>query len=90
MLYVPPKPAELAKLKANQNKTSSEMAELTGSTESRTWRKSTGGERTISAQTLFFLMARLDLAPKEIERVLNRMRKVGAHINLSVSGESET
>lgn len=90
ILYVPPSPAALSKLKADLNKSSAEMAELSGSMESRTWRKYTGGERAISAQTLFFLMARLELTPKEIERVLGRMRKVGASIDLSAdAGELE-
>jgi predicted metal-dependent enzyme (double-stranded beta helix superfamily) len=83
ILYSPPSPAALAKLKAKLNLPSAKMAELFGSEEARTWRKYAGGERTVNAQTLFFAMALLELTPEEIERVLNRMRDAGAQIELS-------
>lgn len=85
ILYSPPSPTSLAKLKAELNLSSAKMAELFGSEESRTWRKYAGGERTVSAQTLFFAMALLELTPAELDRVLNRMRLAGAQIELSGS-----
>lgn len=84
ILYSPPSTESLAKLKARLNLSSSGMAELFGSEEPRTWRKYAGGERQVSAQTLFFAMAQLELTPKEIERVLNRMRELGAQIEISL------
>jgi hypothetical protein len=83
ILYSPPLPAALAKLKAELNLSSAKMAELFGSEEARTWRKYAGGERQVSAQTLFFAMALLELTPAELDRVLNRMRLAGAQIELS-------
>jgi hypothetical protein len=84
ILYTPPTTASLAKLKEKLNLTSAGMAELFGSEEARTWRKYAGGERQVSAQTLFFAMAQLELTPKEFERVLNRMRETGASIEVSL------
>ncbi|MDI9690290.1 XRE family transcriptional regulator, partial [Burkholderia cenocepacia] len=54
----------------------------------RQWRKYTGGEepRDISPHILFFAAARLELTPEEFERVLARMRSIGATIDLG-SGE---
>jgi hypothetical protein len=86
ILYSPPSTTSLAKLKAELNLSSAKMAELFGSEEARTWRKYAGGERQIGAPTLFFAMARLELTPEEIERVLNRMREAGAAIELSADG----
>jgi hypothetical protein len=39
---------------------------------------------------LFFAMARLELPPEDIERVLDRMRKVGASVDLSATGEEDS
>jgi len=83
ILYSPPSPASLAALKAELNISSAKMAELFGASDGRTWRKYTGGERSVSAQTLFFAMAMLELTPEEIERVLNRMRAAGAQVEIS-------
>lgn len=88
ILYSPPSPESLAKLKAKLNLSSSKMAELFGSEEARTWRKYAGGERQVSAQALFFAMALLELTPKEINRVLDRMREAGAQIELDTAGLS--
>ncbi|MBB5506706.1 hypothetical protein HDG35_002975 [Paraburkholderia sp. JPY681] len=63
---------------------SAQMAELFGVQGGRQWRKYTGGEtpREISPHLLFFAMARLELDPETLERVLNRMRTAGATIEL--------
>jgi len=83
IIYSPPSPSALAKLKSKLQATSNEMAILFGSSEGRTWRKYTGGERVVSVQILFFAMAQLELTPEEIERVLNRMRAAGAQVEIS-------
>lgn len=58
------------------------MANLFGVSDGRQWRKYMGGDREMSAQTLFFAMARLELATEDINRVLDRMRSLGALIEL--------
>lgn len=82
MLYAPPSAEALIKLKADLGLTSAEMAQLFGVSDGRQWRKYTGGEREISPQILFFAMARLELDAKSIERILDRMRAVGAQVEL--------
>lgn len=88
MLYSPPTPEALAKLKSELNLSSSQMAELFGVSEARQWRKYTGGERVMSAQILFFALARLELDSKTIERILNRMREIGATIDLDTPSQA--
>ncbi|WP_322789921.1 hypothetical protein [Cupriavidus gilardii] len=58
------------------------MAELFGISEGRQWRKYTGGDRDISLQMLFFGLARLELDEATIERIFDRMRKVGAIVDV--------
>lgn len=62
--------------------TGAEMAELFGVSDGRQWRKYTGGEREVSPQILFFAMARLVLDETQIEQILDRMREVGAQVEL--------
>jgi hypothetical protein len=96
MNYTPPKPEDLERLKGELQYSSADMANLFGVTTGRQWRRYTsknteaGVHREMSAHMLFFAMARLELTSKEIDRVLSRMRKVGAQIDLSPSGESES
>ncbi|KWO49270.1 hypothetical protein [Burkholderia territorii] len=89
MQYAPPTPKDLEKLKHDLQFSSTQMAELFGVQGGRQWRKYTGGEepRDISPHILFFAAARLELSPEEFERVLTRMRTIGATIDLG-SGES--
>lgn len=82
MLYSPPSPESLAKLKAELGFTSAQMASLFGVSDGRQWRKYMGGDRDMSAQILFFAMARLELTPEEFDRVLDRMRSLGATIEV--------
>lgn len=89
MLYSPPSPESLAQLKADLGLSSAQMAQLFGVSDGRQWRKYTGGERDMSAQILFFALARLELDEATIEKVLKRMRKIGATIELS-GAESES
>lgn len=85
MLYTPPTPSDLEKLKQELNLSSAGMADLFGVQGGRQWRKYTGGEtpRDISPHLLFFAMARLELDSETMERILNRMRAVGATIELN-------
>ncbi|MGU4701982.1 XRE family transcriptional regulator [Burkholderia cepacia] len=89
MRYDPPSPKDLEKLKNDLQFSSAQMAELFGVQGGRQWRKYTGGEepREISPHILFFAAARLELSPEDFERVLARMRAIGATIDLR-SGES--
>ncbi|MEO1354507.1 MAG: XRE family transcriptional regulator [Pseudomonadota bacterium] len=86
MHYTPPTPAELEQLKADLDKSSGEMAELFGLANGRQWRRylseDPANRRDMGMHMLFFAMARLELDETTIERVLNRMRKVGAAIDL--------
>jgi hypothetical protein len=82
--YTPPTPEDLLRLKTELGKSSNEMAELFGVTTGRQWRKYTSSidQRDMGMHMLFFAMARLELEPEAIERVLTRMRSVGATIEI--------
>ncbi|AYQ89200.1 XRE family transcriptional regulator [Burkholderia gladioli] len=84
MRYIPPTPSDLEQLKQSLKLSSAQMAELFGVQGGRQWRKYTGGEtpREISPHILFFAMARLELDPETLQRILNRMREAGATIEL--------
>ncbi|WP_028226732.1 hypothetical protein [Paraburkholderia ferrariae] len=84
MRYIPPTPSDLEQLKQALKLSSAQMADLFGVQGGRQWRKYTGGEtpREISPHILFFAMARLELDADTIERILNRMRAMGATIEL--------
>ncbi|WP_134138224.1 XRE family transcriptional regulator [Paraburkholderia sp. BL6665CI2N2] len=84
MRYTPPTPNDLETLKQELKLSSAQMADLFGVQGGRQWRKYTGGEnpREISPHLLFFAMARLELDPSTLGRVLDRMRSVGATIEL--------
>ncbi|GAA0808899.1 XRE family transcriptional regulator [Cupriavidus gilardii] len=82
ILYSAPTPAQLALFKQELGLSSTQMAELFGISEGRQWRKYTGGDRDISLQMLFFGLARLELDEATIERIFDRMRKVGAIVDV--------
>ncbi|AMR79258.1 hypothetical protein [Cupriavidus nantongensis] len=84
MRYTPPSPENLQRLKAELGRTGEEMAELFGVAGGQQWRKYTGGAqpREMAPQMLFFGAARLALSDEEMERVLSRMRDIGADIDL--------
>jgi hypothetical protein len=94
MKYKEPSAEDLQRLKDELGLSSAEMANLFGLSSGRHWRGYTEtGEkrRKISAQTLFFGLARKELDAEAIARVLERMRQAGATIDLSASGgESES
>lgn len=91
MLYHPPSPEDLARLKEELGLSSAQMAKLFGLSGGRHWRKYTGGEppQPISPLPLFFAAARLELDAETIDRVLQRMRAIGATIDLDADGDPQ-
>lgn len=91
MNYEPPAPEDLERLKNELGKSSGEMAELFGLASGRQWRRylstDASNKRDMGMHMLFFAIARLVLKPEDFERVLTRMRKVGASVDLSAAGE---
>jgi len=92
MQYTAPTTADLRRLKERLGLTGEQMAELFGLGGGQQWRKYTGGAepREMGPQMLFFATARLLLDPKDIERVLEGMREIGADLILNSSEESVT
>lgn len=91
MQYTPPTTKDLADLKHELGMTGKQLAELFGIAGDHQWRKYTGGNapRPMAPQMLFFAMARLELDDAAIERVLQRMRRVGATIDLTGEPDSQ-
>lgn len=85
MHYTPPTTNDLARLKAELGLKGKEMAELFGVSGEQQWRKYTGGQspRPMSLQMLFFAVARQTLSKDQIEEILERMRSIGATVDLS-------
>lgn len=81
--YTPPTPEDLARLKDELGLTGNQMADLAGLAGSNHWRKYTGGEspRVMGLHMLFFMAAQLELEPDELQRVLRKMKEIGASIN---------
>lgn len=90
MKYKQPSPEDLQRLKDKLGLKSHEMAKLFGLSSGRHWRSYTesGNPRKISAQTLFFGLARNALTPEEMARVLDAMREAGATIDLDAPSDS--
>jgi len=84
--YTPPSQDDMERLKQELGKSSTEMAELFGVSSGRQWRKymaaDANNSRDMGMHMLFFAMARLELDPQTLERVLDRMRAAGATIEL--------
>ena len=92
MRYKAPTTEDLARLKERLGYTGNQMAELFGVSDDKQFRKYTGGKepRKVSAQMLFFAMAKLVLKQRDIEAVFDEMRKVGATVDqLGTTGEEE-
>ncbi|RQV69821.1 XRE family transcriptional regulator [Burkholderia cenocepacia] len=86
MQYLPPTAEDMERLKQALGKSSTEMAELFGVTTGRQWRKymaaDASNSRDMGMHMLFFAMARLELDTETFDRIVNRMRAVGATIEL--------
>lgn len=78
--YTPPSPEDLNQLKEQLGYTGAQMADLAGVASNSQWRKYTGGEspRAMSPHILFYVAAQLALTPDELERILSKMREIGA------------
>lgn len=78
--YTPPTPDDLNRLKEALGYTGAQMADLAGVASNSQWRKYTGGEspRAMSPHILFYTAAQLALTPDELERVLSKMKDIGA------------
>nr|WP_116136337.1 hypothetical protein [Trinickia diaoshuihuensis] len=85
MRYSSPSADDFERLKHSLGKTGNEMAELFGVAGGQQWRKYTSRSesRQMSPQILFFGAARLALSDEELARVLERMREIGADIDLA-------
>ncbi|MBN3848347.1 XRE family transcriptional regulator [Paraburkholderia sp. Ac-20342] len=84
--YTPPSPEDLSALKNSLRKTGKEMAELAWLAGDQHWRKYTNPNpdngRQMSAQMLFTMAALLELDEAMLNRILARMRAMGATIEL--------
>ncbi|WP_129991820.1 XRE family transcriptional regulator [Rahnella sp. CFA14(1/10)] len=80
--YTPPTPEELEKLKTDLGYTGAQMADLAGVASNSQWRKYTGGAepRAMSPHILFFMAAQLTLTDAETQRVIDKMKDIGANI----------
>ncbi|HEN7343343.1 TPA: XRE family transcriptional regulator, partial [Serratia marcescens] len=63
--------------------TGTQMADLAGVASNSQWRKYTGGAepRAMSPHILFFVAAQLALSERDLLKVLNKMKKIGAGIS---------
>jgi hypothetical protein len=94
MRYTPPAPEDVEHLKKELGLNGTQMAELFGVADPRAFRRYTSksdqpkNKREISAYMLFFAMARLELSAEAIERILARMRRAGATVDLTAPPDS--
>ncbi|HID9279639.1 XRE family transcriptional regulator [Serratia sp. IR-2025] len=81
--YTPPTPGDLEKLKTELGYTGTQMADLAGVASNSQWRKYTGGAepRAMSPHILFFVAAQLALSERDLSKVLDMMKKIGAEID---------
>ncbi|HAZ8269234.1 helix-turn-helix transcriptional regulator [Citrobacter koseri] len=80
--YAPPTPEDLNQLKEQLGYTGTQMADLAGVASNSQWRKYTGGEspRAMSPHILFFIAAQLSLNNNELNKILEKMRGIGAKL----------
>ncbi|ENM2868526.1 helix-turn-helix transcriptional regulator [Citrobacter koseri] len=80
--YAPPTPEDLNQLKEQLGYTGTQMADLAGVASNSQWRKYTGGEspRAMSPHILFFIAAQLSLNNNELNKILGKMREIGAKL----------
>lgn len=92
MLYQPPTVQQLKQLKEELGFTGAQMAQLLGLSSSRRWRDlvNESNPQGITPASLFLGAARLTLNEADIQRVLEKMRQIGATIDLdSASGSQD-
>lgn len=84
MHYEAPTPEDLRAMKEALGLSGTQMAELFGLAGNNQWRKYTGGQapREMGLHMLFFACARLALPPEQLAAVCDRMRSVGATLDL--------
>ncbi|MEQ0775879.1 hypothetical protein ABLT15_26595 [Paraburkholderia tropica] len=84
MRYTSPTAEDFERLKQALGKTGNDMADLFGVAGGQQWRKYTSKSepRQMSPQILFFGAARLALSPEELERVIDKMREIGADLDI--------
>lgn len=87
--YKNPPAKSLADLKAELGLTGKQMADLCWLAGDQHWRKYTNPRdpRPMSAQMLFTMMAQLELDEPTLERIFERMRRVGAEFRRDAAGE---
>lgn len=80
--YTSPSPDDLVRLKEQLGFTGNQMAALSLISSNSQWRKYTGGisPRNMSPHMLFYLAAQLSLNDDELQKVINKMRDIGAGI----------
>lgn len=85
MLFQPPTVQQLKQLKEDLGYTGSQMAQLLGLSSSRRWRDlvNESNPQGITPSSLFLGAARLTLTDQQIEQVLEKMRQIGATIDLN-------
>ncbi|QGH59475.1 XRE family transcriptional regulator [Serratia proteamaculans] len=81
--YTPPAPEDLEQLKSELGYTGTQMADLAGVASNSQWRKYTGGAepRAMSPHILFFIAAQLALSDRDLSKVLDKMKEIGAEID---------
>ncbi|MFM0022205.1 XRE family transcriptional regulator [Paraburkholderia azotifigens] len=90
MLYQPPTVQQLKQLKEELGYTGAQMAQLLGLSSSRRWRDlvNESNPQGVTPASLFLGAARLTLAENDIQRVLEKMRQIGAAIDLDAASDS--
>lgn len=83
--YEPPSPEDLAELRHALQYDRTAMAALAGVADGNQWRKYTGGAapRRASLHMLFFMAARLELPPEQLDAVYQRMRALGCELEFA-------
>lgn len=84
MRYTSPSAEDFERLKQALGKTGNDMADLFGVAGGQQWRKYTSRTepRQMSPQILFFGAAKLALSKDELDRIVQKMKDIGAEIDL--------
>lgn len=90
MFFQPPTVQQLKQLKEDLGYTGAQMAQLLGLSSSRRWRDlvNESNPQGITPSSLFLGAARLTLGDKQIEQVLEKMRQIGAEIDLNADSQA--